>query len=107
MLRAHGLIACPARAAPHRRTRRRWRVSSHASAEYSRWVVLGFQRPNMMARVLLPASGLERLVHAIHVGRQLNPPAGRTMDEAVDVGAERVPPDDARFLPVALDHVVA
>ena len=61
----------------------------------------------MMARVLLPDSGLERFVHAIHVGRQLNPPAGRTMDEAVDVGAERVPADDARFLPAALDHVVA
>src|SRR5712691_572968 len=60
-----------------------------------------------MARVLLPNSRLERLVHAIHVVSQLDTPAGGTMDEAVDVGAERVPADDARFLPAALDHIVA
>src|SRR5262249_61923853 len=60
-----------------------------------------------MAGILLPDSGLELIVHAIHVGGELDAPAGRTMDEAVDVGAERVPADDARFLPALPDHVVA
>src|SRR5262245_15200626 len=107
MPRAHGLIQCLAYAAALQQTHRRWRASSHASAECPRWVVLGFQRPNVMAGVLLPNSGLERFIHAVHVGREPDPAAGRTMDEAVDVGAERVPADDARFLPAALDHVVA
>src|SRR6266496_3161093 len=60
-----------------------------------------------MAGILLPDSRLERFVHAVHVGSQLDPPAGRAMDEPVDVGAERVPADDARFLPAPLDHMIA
>src|SRR5262245_10409236 len=59
-----------------------------------------------MAWVLVPGSGLERLVHAIHVSSELDAAAGRAMEEAVDVGAERMAADDARLLPALLDHVV-
>src|SRR5262245_8006423 len=59
-----------------------------------------------MARVLGPGSGLERFVHAIHVSGELDAAAGRAMEEAVDVRAERMAADDARLLPAPLDHVV-
>ena len=58
----------------------------------------------MVAGILLPHARLERLVHAIHVGGELDAAPCRAMDEPVDVRPERVAAYHARFLPALLDN---
>src|ERR1700743_1945004 len=64
------------------------------------------QRPDGVRRRLLVVVGAAVLVHPVHVGGELDPPAARRVDEPEDVRTDGVPAEPPCLVPAPGAHGV-